>query len=264
MAWCLCDWKPCGDADVYEQGSSVVYRKRTFEQTAVPGPSFIWQRETTELWRCHIGVFTNDRGGSRVDLRTAGYYVHDEERDTVRAALEAAEVEMDWLIQSVVGAVADKFIELAKLYSDALTARHPGLLARLPPIGRPKRRGESSPTDDDRISAIWQGTAVVTVVRDGNVYVNHSFLSPLQYCDRPTVRDVGLAMKTATAALSAPKFPEVDNHAMTLRSKELLQAIRDQMQTLGIGLNMSLRCSAAKRLCPPSGGGQVFTGPTLF
>lgn len=276
--WCLCDWNPCQNAVVCELGSSVVYKKRAFEQTTEFKPSLVWQRETTELWRCNIAVFTNDRGGSRVDLRTTGYYLHEEERDTVRTSVDSAEIEIHELLRRSVEVVTEKYVAIADLYNHALTDLHPGLLDRLPaviapPIPNPTGRAGSWPTpiSESPITAIWQGTAVATVSRDGSVCVNHNFLSPLQYCDRPKVRDVGIVMKTLCAAVTATNVPEtVSDHrgdAKTLRetrirSEELQRDIREQMQTLGHVFNMNQYGAAVRRLYPRNERG--FAGPTLF
>lgn len=266
MAWCLCDWKPCQNAVVYEQGSSVVYKKRAFEQT--PEPS--------EQWRCYIEVFTNDSGGSRVNLRTVGYYVHEDAREKTRAELDAVEVEMDEILRRIVEIVTEKYIQIADVHNEVLSGLEPGLLARLPPVSRfTECHGEGSQTNKDAesaISAIWQGTAVVMVTSGGSVHVNYNFLSPLQYCDRPTVRDVGIQMKKVTEAVNDYEAGATDVRKARDLSQRLLQNISEQLYTLGDIFKMTQYCQSIKHRRPnppgmwrsPGFRNTDFRGPTLF
>lgn len=152
---CRIEQPPVDDKPtVYIQGASVVHKRQTFDRDC-PCPC----KPTSAIWQCYIGVTTNNRGCSYIDLRTVGYYQNSKEREIVRAAVAAVEAdgELHALLCRTVDAVNNNCILLTAIRNECLNIRAPDVFR----IAYPENID------------FWTCQNTVVVTRRGGVHVKH-------------------------------------------------------------------------------------------
>lgn len=152
---CLIEQPPADDEPtVYVRGSAVVHEWQMVDRDCPCSckPSSI-------IWQCYIGVTTDSRGRSRIDLRNVGYYRTKTEQETVRAAVAAVEAdgELRALLRHTVDAVNNNCVSLAAVRNECLNIRDPGVF-----------RNAYSETVD-----FWTCQNTIVVTRQGGVHAKH-------------------------------------------------------------------------------------------